>query len=59
MKVESRDYYAARERAERSAAEDATCLEARKAHEAMARAYAQLSEALPEEQDPGVRRPAA
>ena len=60
MKAESREYYAARERAERAAAENATTTEARRAHEALARAYAQLSEVpLPEEQDPGVRRPAA
>ncbi len=60
MKAESRDYYAARERAERTAAENATCPEARKVHEEMARAYAQLSEgALPDDRYPDMRRPAA
>ena len=60
MKTESRDYYAARERAERTAADNATTPEARKAHEKLAEAYAQLAlEApLPAEQPDG-ERPAA
>lgn len=36
-----RDYFAARERAERSAAEKAVCPEARRAHEELAKAYAE------------------
>ena len=60
MKTESRDYYAARERAERMAAENAASPEARLAHEAMARAYAQLAgDSYPEEQQPDAERPAA
>ena len=44
MRTESREYYAARERAERAAAEQAQCPEAQRAHEDMARAYAKLAE---------------
>jgi hypothetical protein len=44
MKTESREYYATRERAERTAAENASSPEARKAHADMARAYAKLAE---------------
>ena len=55
MKTESREYYAARERAERIAAEKASCPQARKAHKDMARAYAKLAEGSQE--DP--QRPAA
>lgn len=43
MKTGSRDYYAARARAERLAAENAASPEARIAHEEMASAYAQLA----------------
>ena len=51
MKRESRDYYAARERAERMAAENAATPEARESHEELARAYAELAEkAGPDEQ---------
>ena len=42
MKEESADYYRARERAERTAAQCATCPEARRAHEELAQAYARL-----------------
>jgi len=42
MQMGSSDYYRARERAERRAAEQAQCPEARRAHEEMARAYARL-----------------
>jgi hypothetical protein len=60
MKTESKEYYAARERVERSAAQKATCPEARKAHEDMARAYAQLAEeASALEGQPDGERPAA
>jgi hypothetical protein len=55
MKTESREYYAARERVERTAAERASCPEARKAHEQMARAYAKLAEGAQQ----GAERPAA
>ena len=54
MKRESRDYYAARERAERMAAENAACPEARASHEEMARAYARLAE----DTQPDAGRPA-
>ena len=58
MKTGSRDYYAARERAERTAAENATCPEARRAHEEMARAYAQLAiDVLPMNEQPGDEPP--
>jgi hypothetical protein len=57
MKAESREYYAARERAERLAAENATCPEARLAHEEMARAYEEL--AAKAALQPGEERPAA
>lgn len=60
MKAESRDYYAARERAERTAAENATTPEARKAHAELAQAYAQLAvEALRPGEQPDGKRPAA
>ena len=56
MKTEPREYYVARERAERLAAENAACPEARLVHEEMARAYGQLAErAAPQ---PGGARPA-
>ena len=55
MKTESREYYAARERAERTAAENAASPEARKAHEDMARAYAKLAEGIQQDSE----RPAA
>ena len=55
MKTESREYYAARERAERTAADNATCPKARKAHEDMARAYAKLAEGIQQDAE----RPAA
>lgn len=42
MQTNSADYYRARERAERKAAEEAMCPEARRAHEEMAQAYALL-----------------
>jgi hypothetical protein len=43
MQVESFEYYRARERAERKAAEQAQCLEARAAHEQLAQAYAEMA----------------
>ena len=43
MKKESKEYYAARERAERMAAANASSPEAQLAHEEMARAYAELA----------------
>ena len=50
----------ARQRAERAAAERATCPQARRAHEDMASAYAQLAEnARPEAEQQVSRRPAA
>jgi hypothetical protein len=55
MRTQSREYYATRERAERTAAENAVCPEARKAHEEMARAYARMAE----DAQPGEERPAA
>jgi hypothetical protein len=55
MKTESREYYAARERAERTAAENATCPAAKKAHEEMALAYARMAE----DWQPREERPAA
>ena len=42
MREDSADYYRARERAERAAAQGATCPEARRAHEELAQAYARL-----------------
>lgn len=60
MKTESKDYYAARERAERAAADKAESLEARKAHEEMAQAYAQLADKVPHEgKQPDEENPAA
>jgi hypothetical protein len=60
MKTGSRDYYTARERAERTAAENAACPEARRAHEEMALAYSRLaSEAPLIEKQPDGERPAA
>ena len=60
MKTESREYYAARERAERAAAEKAACPQAQHAHDEMARAYAKLAEnAEALEQQPDGQRPAA
>ena len=62
MKAESRDYYAARERAERTAAENATSPEARKAHEELAQAYAHLADEaapVPVVEQPDGERPAA
>lgn len=47
-----------RERAERMAAENATCPEARRVHQEMARAYAQLAESA-RGQDSGEGLPAA
>ena len=44
MHEESAEYYRARERAELAAAKTATCPEARRAHEEMAKAYAKLVE---------------
>jgi hypothetical protein len=55
MRTQSKEYCAARERAERTAAENATCPEARKAHAEMARAYARMAE----DTEPGEERPAA
>jgi hypothetical protein len=55
MKRESKEYYAARERAERMAAENATCPEAKASHEELARAYARLAE----DTQPDAQRPAA
>ena len=43
MRNDSSEYYRARERAERKAAEDAQCPEARRAHEELAQAYALLT----------------
>jgi hypothetical protein len=40
----SAEYYRARERAERAAAKEAACPEARRAHEELAIAYARLVE---------------
>lgn len=49
----SREYYEARERTERSAADKAACPEARMAHDDLARAYARLAQAAEsEEQQP-------
>jgi hypothetical protein len=60
MKAGSRDYYAARERAERTAADNASCPEARRAHEEMARAYSKLAgEVSLIEKQPDAERPAA
>jgi hypothetical protein len=60
MKTESKDYYAARERAERAAAGNAASPEARKAHEKMAQAYAQLADKAPHEgKQPDGERPAS
>jgi hypothetical protein len=42
MQANSADYYRARERAERKAAAEAVCPQARRAHEELAQAYAQL-----------------
>ena len=58
MKTNSKDYYAARERAERMAAENATSPEAREAHEILARAYEQLAVSAPDEQRTDAERPA-
>jgi hypothetical protein len=52
MKTESREYYAARERAERMAAENASSPEAREAHEELARAYAKLAEEAQRNSEP-------
>ena len=57
MRTDSREYYAARERAERLAATNAVCPEARLAHEEMASAYQQLAEKAAWRPDDG--RPAA
>ena len=51
MKTGSRDYYAARERAERKAAENAASPEAREAHEEMARAYGELARSADQDQE--------
>jgi hypothetical protein len=56
MRTEPTEYYAARERAERAAAQLAKCREAQKAHEEMARAYAELAQNV-QQRDP--QRPAA
>jgi hypothetical protein len=45
MQTGQADYYRARERAERKAAETAQCPQARRAHEEMANAYALMIEA--------------
>lgn len=42
MIEETPDYYRVRERAERAAAENATCPQARRAHQELAQAYAAL-----------------
>ena len=42
MQENSADYYRARERAERAAAKEAACPEARRAHQELAQAYARL-----------------
>ena len=42
MHEETSEYYRARERAERAAAEGATCPQARRAHQELAQAYSQL-----------------
>ena len=55
MKTESREYYEARERAERLAAENAASAEAREAHDELARAYGQLARAADHDEE----RPAA
>jgi hypothetical protein len=60
MRTESGEYYAARERAERTAAEKANCPEAQRAHEELARAYAKLAQnAQLHGQQPDAKRPAA
>jgi hypothetical protein len=59
MKTEPKEYYAARERAERAAADKALSPEARQAHEEMAQAYAQLAEQAPAGKQPDEERPAA
>jgi hypothetical protein len=43
MQMSSFEYYRARERAERKAAEEAQCPQARRVHEELALAYARLS----------------
>lgn len=42
VQMRDHDYYRARESAEREAASKASCPEARRAHEEMARAYGQM-----------------
>jgi hypothetical protein len=42
MQQNPAEYYRARERAERTAAKNANCPEARRAHEELAQAYARL-----------------
>jgi hypothetical protein len=59
MKTESKEYYAVRERAERAAADKAVSPEARRAHEEMAHAYAQLADQAPAGKQPDKERPAA
>ena len=44
MQENSAEYYRARERAERLAAKEAACPEARRAHHELAQAYARLVE---------------
>lgn len=44
MRAESTEYYAARERAERKAAQEAKCPQAQAAHEELARAYSELAQ---------------
>lgn len=44
MQENSAEYYRARERAERAAAKEAACPEARRAHQELAQAYARLLE---------------
>jgi len=51
--MESREYYEARQRAERTAADEAASPEAQMAHDELARAYSKVAEdSEPKEQQP-------
>ena len=48
MKMETREYFERRERAERAAAKNASCPEARKIHQELAQHYAEMAQQFAE-----------
>jgi pyridoxine/pyridoxamine 5'-phosphate oxidase len=56
MKMESREYFEQRERAERAAAKNASCPEARRIHQELAQHYAEMAQQFADAGIPRERR---